>query len=129
MTAGSRRILLVEDDRYLRRAAETILRRRGYVVITATDGEQGLVSARAEMPDLIMLDLILPKVQGFEVLRQLKSDPATRDIPVIILSNLGGERDVEATLAAGAREYLVKVNLSMDDLAAAADRALGVAAP
>ena len=122
-------ILLAEDDRFLRRAAEVTLRRRGYAVSTAGDGEEALRLARAESPDLILLDLLMPKVQGFEVLRALKADPGTREIPVIVLSNLSQPKDRDATVAAGALEHLVKAHLSLDELANVVGRALGVPSP
>ena len=74
MTERAPRILIVEDDRILRRAAETTLKREGYRVVTAADGEEALTAARAEPPDLILLDLIMPRMQGFDVLRALKQD-------------------------------------------------------
>ena len=112
----ARRVLLAEDDRFLRKAAETALRRHGFAVIAAVDGEEALRLARAEAPDLILLDLIMPKMQGFEVLRALKEDPATAAIPVVILSNLGQDSDVKQALEAGAAGYFVKANLSLQDL-------------
>jgi CheY-like chemotaxis protein len=120
----ARRILLVEDDRFLRKAAETSLKRHGYHVVTASDGEEALRLVRTEQPELILLDLIIPKVQGFEVLRTLKADAQTAAIPVIVLSNLSQEHDRDATLAAGAMAHLVKANISLEDLVATVDRAL-----
>ena len=110
------RVLLAEDDRFLRKAAETALKRQGFTVIPAVDGEEALWMARADMPDIVLLDLIMPKLQGFEVLRALKADPATAKIPVIILSNLGQESDVKQAMDAGAVGYFVKANLSLQDL-------------
>ena len=110
------RVLLAEDDRFLRKAAETALKRQGFTVLPAVDGEEALRMARAETPDIVLLDLIMPKLQGFEVLRALKADPATAKIPVIILSNLGQESDVKQATEAGAVGYFVKANLSLQDL-------------
>lgn len=121
----AKRILLVEDDRFLRKAAEATLRRQGYEVLTAADGEEALRVARESPPDLLLLDLIMPKLQGFEVLRRLKADPATAGIPVIVLSNLGQDRDVQQALAAGAVAYHVKANLSLEALAKHVAEALG----
>lgn len=111
-----RRILLAEDDRFLRKAAATALKRQGFAVLEAVEGEEALRVARAEAPDLILLDLIMPKLQGFEVLRALKADPATAATPVLILSNLGQDSDVKQAMEAGAAGYFVKVNLSLQDL-------------
>ncbi|MGH7374761.1 MAG: response regulator [Candidatus Rokuibacteriota bacterium] len=110
------RVLLAEDDRFLRKAAETALKRQGFAVLPAVDGEEALRMARAETPDIVLLDLIMPKLQGFEVLRAMKADPATAKIPVIILSNLGQESDVKQAMEAGAIGYFVKANLSLQDL-------------
>jgi CheY-like chemotaxis protein len=111
-----RRILLVEDDRFLRRAAETTLKQQGYSVITAADGEEALRVARSEPLDLILLDLIMPKLNGFQVLSALKKDAPTAHIPVIILSNLGQDRDVQQAMEAGATAYFVKADLSLQAL-------------
>ena len=112
------RILVVEDDRFLREAAEAALRRQGFTVLVASDGEEGLRVARAELPDLVLLDLIMPGLQGFEVLKLLKAEATTSAIPVIILSNLGQDSDVKKAMEAGAVDYLVKANLALDMLVA-----------
>jgi CheY-like chemotaxis protein len=117
-------ILLAEDDRILRKAGEATLKKRGYAVIAAVDGEDALAKAREHKPDLILLDVIMPKLQGFEVLANLKSDAATRDIPVIMLSNLQDESDVRKATEAGALDYLVKSNVPLDVLAARIAEAL-----
>ena len=111
-----RRVLLAEDDRFLRKAAGAMLRRQGFMVLTAEDGEEALRVARAEIPDLILLDLIMPKIQGFEVLKALKDDPNTSTIPVIILSNLGQESDSKVAREMGALDYWVKANLALEEL-------------
>lgn len=110
------RILLAEDDWFVRKATQATLRRHGFIVLTAVNGEEALRVARAEVPDLILLDLITPKLQGFEVLRALKQDPATARIPVTVLSNLGQESDVKQALEAGAVAYLIKADLCLDEL-------------
>lgn len=124
----TKRILLAEDDRFLRKAAEAALRNRGYTVLIAVDGEEAVQRARSEAPDVILLDLIMPKLQGFEVLRALKEDAVTAAIPVIVLSNLGQEHDVQEALGLGAVAYFVKANLSLHDLAARVDETLAGAA-
>lgn len=116
MAEGERRILLAEDDRFLRKAAEARLRQGGFTVLAAVDGEEALRLARAETPDLVLLDLIMPKIQGFEVLKALKEDPATASIPVIVLSNLGQERDVQRAMELGAVAYFIKAHLSLHEL-------------
>jgi DNA-binding response OmpR family regulator len=114
-TAG-KRLLLVEDDRFLRRACEASLRQRGYDVLTAADGEEGLRLARTETPDLVLLDLLLPKLTGLEVLRSLRGDAATRELPVLILSNSSREQDVSEITRLGVAGYLVKADLSLKAL-------------
>ena len=126
MPEKARRILLAEDDRFLRRAAEARLKRHGLEVLTAADGEEALRIARAERLDLVLLDVIMPKLEGFEVLKLLKEDEATASIPVIVLSNLGQERDVAQAKALGAVAFLVKAHLSLQDLV---DRVDAVLAP
>ena len=116
MDAQARLILLAEDDRFLRKAADTALRRHGFSVVTATNGEEALEALRTMKPDLILLDLIMPKVQGFEVLRSVKENPATAHIPVIVLSNLGQEGDVKRAMESGATAYFVKANLTLEDM-------------
>ena len=118
------RILLAEDDRILRRAGEATLRKKGYTVIAAVDGEDALAKAREHKPDLILLDVIMPKLQGFDVLASLKGDAETRDIPVIMLSNLAEESDVRKAIEGGARSYLVKSNMQLDELTAKVAEAL-----
>jgi len=120
-----RRVLLAEDDRFLRKAAGAMLRRQGFMVLTAEDGEEALRVARAEIPDLILLDLIMPKIQGFEVLKALKDDPNTSTIPVIILSNLGQESDSKAAREMGALDYWVKANLALEELVRRVDETFG----
>ena len=124
MPEGARRVLLAEDDRFLRRAAEARLRRHGLEVLTAVDGEEALRLARSERLDLVLLDVVMPKLDGFEVLKLLKEDAATASIPVIVLSNLGQDRDVALAKTLGAVAYLVKANLSLQDLVDRVDAAL-----
>jgi len=121
---GARRVLIAEDDRFLRRAAEARLRRHGLEVLTAVDGEEALRIARAERLDLVLLDVVMPKLEGFEVLKLLKADEATASIPVIVLSNLGQERDVAQAKALGAVAFLVKAHLSLQDLVDRVDAVL-----
>ncbi len=109
-------ILLAEDNKFLRRAAESTLRRHGFTVLTATDGEEALKLARSNPPDLLLLDVIMPKMNGFDVLRALKGDPATSLIPVIVLSNLGDQNDVVTARELGAVGYWVKASVGLEEL-------------
>jgi len=117
-------VLVAEDDRFIRRIATMALERQGFTVLTAEDGEAALRQVREALPDVVLLDLIMPKVQGFEVLRRLKQDPATAGVPVIVLSSLGQESDVQRALAAGAAGYLVKAERYMQNLADELDKVL-----
>lgn len=120
----SARVLLAEDDRFLRKASEMVLRRHGFTVLLAVDGDDALEQARRELPDLVLLDLIMPKRQGFDVLRALKADAATAAIPVIVMSSLGQETDVAMALAAGAVAYLEKGAVAPAQIIAAVEAAL-----
>ena len=112
------RILLAEDDRILRKAGEVSLRKKGFEVISAVDGEDALAKARDHKPDLVLLDVIMPKMNGFDVLKALKADEDVRDVPVIMLTNLAQPADIQRASDGGAHSYLVKSNMNLDELAA-----------
>ena len=107
------KILLVDDSKFLRRANELSLTKAGHQIITASDGEEGLRLAREKKLDVIVLDMLLPKLGGAQLLQLLKSDPLTAKIPVIVLSSLP-QRNGEKLMAAGAAAYLEKSNLALD---------------
>lgn len=113
-----KKILFVEDEESLQKSMTTMLDKEHYQVFSALDGEAGLVAAKKELPDLILLDLILPKKNGFEVLSAIKADPDTKNIPIIVLTNLEGSADVERALTSGATTYLVKANYTLQDVLA-----------
>ena len=117
METNSLKVLLIEDDKFLRKAAEATLQRHGFGVLTATNGEEGLKLAQSDAPDLILLDLIMPKMNGFEVLRRLKGEPATSRIPVVVLSNLGQQNDSVMARELGALDYWIKSNVGLEELA------------
>jgi DNA-binding response OmpR family regulator len=108
-----KKILFVEDEAALQKTLGEFLRDEDYEVFSALDGETGARLAMEEKPDLILLDLILPKMNGFEVLKVLKENEETKDIPIIVLTNLEEIGDIEQALSLGATTYLVKAN---DDL-------------
>ena len=110
------RIVVADDDRMFRKAAETTLGRQGYAVATASDGEEALQLIRSERPDIIVLDLIMPKLQGFDVLTILKQDTLTSAIPVIVLSSLTQEQDKQEALDLGAVAYFNKTTFSLGEL-------------
>lgn len=111
-----KKILFIEDEPNLQKAIGELLKQEGYEIFGALDGEAGLEAAKKEEPDLILLDLILPKKDGFEVLKELKADEKLKNTPVIILTNLEGTGDVEKALDLGATTYLVKANYELDDV-------------
>lgn len=103
-------VLLVEDDGFLASIYAQKLELEGFEVSLATNGEDGLRLAAKVSPDIILLDLIMPKLDGFQVLEQLKKDSETKAIPVLILSNLGQKEDVERCIALGAAGYMIKAH-------------------
>ena len=107
------KVLLVEDSKFLRLANERALNKAGYEVATAADGEEALRVANDELPYVILLDLLIPKISGPEVLKALKTNPATEDIPVIVLSSLS-QRNEEKLLQEGAVAYFEKDKLELD---------------
>ena len=107
------KILFVDDDNFLRKVYQAELEEKGYEVLLAADGQEGLEKAQISDPDLIILDMIMPQKNGFEVLTELQNNPATKNIPVIILSNLGQKDDIKKGLDLGAVDYLVKDNITL----------------
>lgn len=112
------KILIVEDDNFLRELIRRKLLKEGFEVSEALDGEDGLKKIKKEKPDLVLLDIILPMLDGFEVLARLKGDAEVKDIPVVILSNLGQKDEVERGLKLGAVDYLVKANFTPSEIIA-----------
>ena len=109
-------ILIIEDDKFLRELIARKLVSEKFEVVTAVDGETGLKKAKQTKPDLILLDLILPGIDGFEVLAKLKADKDLSDAPVIILSNLGQQEDVDKGLEIGAVDYLIKAHFTPNEI-------------
>jgi two-component system alkaline phosphatase synthesis response regulator PhoP len=102
------RILVVDDEIYIVHILDFSLGMEGYEVVTALDGEQALEKARAEKPDLIVLDIMMPKLDGYETCKQLKADAGTKDIPVILLSAKGRNVDQKIGFEVGADDYITK---------------------
>jgi len=109
-------ILIIEDDKFLRELIGQKLIKEGYKTSEAVDGEEGMKKLKEDKPDLVLLDLILPGIDGFEVLSRMKDDPAFSKIPVIILSNLGQKDDVEKGLKLGAVDYLIKAHFTPGEI-------------
>lgn len=118
-------ILLVEDEQALLKIYSNKLRNSGFNVSVAITGDEALRKAHTEMPDIILLDLILPGKDGFVVLEELKRSDTTKNIPVVILSNLGQVSDIERGKTLGAIDYLVKADVGLMDLVEKVKKYLG----
>ena len=103
-----KKVLVCDDELYILESVTYVVREEGFAVFAAEDGEQAIDKARAELPDLMLLDILMPKKTGFEVCRALKENPATKGIYIILLTSLGQERDVEQAFQSGADEYMTK---------------------
>lgn len=110
MSSRRTKVLIIEDDAFLSGMYAEKLHLEGYDVHTAMDGEEGVRQAAAVKPDLVLLDVLLPKMDGFEVLRHLRGAEATAKVPVIMLTNLSQPEDVQRGLTLGANDYLVKAH-------------------
>ena len=111
-----KKILFIEDESALQKSLGDMLKKQGYKVESALDGEIGLRLAQTTKPDIILLDLILPKKSGFEVFEELKQSKETVNIPVVVLTNLEKMEDVEKALELGAKTYLVKANYNLEEV-------------
>ena len=105
-------VLIVEDDKFLRDLLVLKLKKEGFKVFEAVDGEDGLAKTRGEKPNIIILDLIIPVLDGFAFLEALKKDQSIEMIPVIVLSNLGQREDIDRAKSLGARDYMIKAQLT-----------------
>ncbi|MDP2736068.1 MAG: response regulator [bacterium] len=111
-----KKILIVEDEATLQKTLGDVLGQEGYEVVSALDGEAGARLAKEERPNLILLDLVLPKMTGFEVLEQIRSQEETKGIPVIVLTNLEDLGDIQRATELGATTYLVKSNYELTEV-------------
>lgn len=109
-------ILFIEDESHLQKLVTEQLEQEGFLILNALNGEIGIKKARENKPDLILLDLILPKKDGFAVLKELKNQKETQNIPVIVLTNLESAPDVQKALELGATTYLVKANYQLEEI-------------
>jgi two-component system alkaline phosphatase synthesis response regulator PhoP/two-component system response regulator VicR len=108
MATNSKRVLVVDDERHIVRLIQVNLEREGYQVLTAFDGKDGLQKAKTEKPDLVVLDVMMPYMDGFEVLKNMKADPVTAEIPVIMLTAKAQDADVFRGWSSGVDCYLTK---------------------
>ena len=126
--AAKKRILLVEDDEFLAELYATKLNLEGFEVSLATDGEKCLRLAKEQEPDLVLLDIVLPKMDGFEVLRQLKLGKKTKEMPVILLTNLSQKDEVSRGLSLGANDYLIKAHFMPSEVIKKIKQVIGTSA-
>jgi two-component system alkaline phosphatase synthesis response regulator PhoP len=120
-------ILLADDEQFIVVAYRDGLERAGYEVIIASDGEEALLILEKTKPELLLLELMLPKLNGFELLQAMKEDPAMHSIPVLVLTNLSQESDKEEARSYGVADFLVKSEVSLQDLLHRVDQILGYA--
>lgn len=116
MNENNKKVMIVEDDEHISKVYEIKLAKEGIPSSLARDGEEAVVKITAEKPALILLDLMVPKKDGFGVLEDIKKNPELARIPVIVLSNLGQKVDQERAMALGANEYLVKVDYPIQEV-------------
>ncbi len=112
MPDNNKKLLVIEDDKMINSMYKTKLEQEGYTVLTAEDGASGLEMALQQKPDLIMLDVIMPQLDGFSVLQQLRENPGMKKTPIILLTNLGTDEDMSKGQKLGATDYWVKANLT-----------------
>lgn len=110
------KVVLVEDDKFLQKILVTKFTKEGFDVRASSDAEQGLQMILTEAPDIVLLDLILPRMSGFDLLTELKANGKTKKIPVVILSNLGQEEDINRAKSLGALDFLVKADISINEV-------------
>ena len=116
MAGQSKKILIIEDDKFLAKMISRTLESHNYEIILAGSGKEGLVKASGSDVDLILLDIMLPDIDGFDLLETIKGDEKTKKIPVVIISNLGQPEDIQRGRTLGAKDYLVKSDLSLDEV-------------
>ena len=116
MSNSSKKILIIEDDKFLAKMLSRMLESHQYDTILASTGKEGLIKASGEEIDLILLDIILPDIDGFDLLETIKKEEKTKNIPVMIISNLGQPEDMAQGRALGAMDYLIKSDLSLDEV-------------
>ncbi len=113
---GQKTVLIVEDDNFLRGLSAGKLSDEGYKVSTATNGEEAIKVATEEKPMIILLDLLLPNIDGFTALESIRKVEGLEKTPVIVFSNLGEEKDITRAKGLGATEFMIKSNFTLDEL-------------
>jgi DNA-binding response OmpR family regulator len=126
MTNQDITILLIEDDPFLLSMYSTKFELENFKVVTAEDGEKGAELVGETIPDIILLDILMPKMDGFQVLEKIKANPKTKDIPVILLTNLNQQEDVERGLELGANDHLIKAHFMPSEVVDKIKKLLGI---
>lgn len=121
-----KKVLVVEDDVVLNKALNDFLSAEGFDVVVAMDGEEGIRKASEYNPDLVLLDIIMPKKDGYEVIKEMKADEKMKNIPIVLLTNLGSINDVEKALELGATTYLVKADYKLEEITQKIKTVLGM---
>jgi len=116
MPSPNKKILIIEDDKFLAKMLIRTLESHGYEIVVASNGKEGLMKASQGDADLILLDIMLPDIDGFDLLETIKKDDKAKKTPVIIMSNLGQPEDIQQGRSLGAVDYLVKSDLSLDEV-------------
>ncbi len=125
---SNKKILSIEDDKFLSSLVARKLSAAGYQMLHAANGEDALKMVKEESPALVLLDILLPEMSGFEVLEKIKGDALTKDIPVILFSNLGQKEDIDKGLKLGAEKFIIKATVVLDDIVKEIEVVLGTSA-
>lgn len=116
MADGRKKVLIIEDDDHISKVYQIKLDKENVDTVVARDGEEGIAMVSSEKPDLVLLDLMIPKKDGFVVLEEVKKTELGKKIPILVLSNLGQEGDIKRAIGLGATDYFIKVNLSIQEI-------------
>lgn len=125
MDNAKKTVLIVEDDEFLRSLTAKRLEKDNYQIEIAVDGENAISALEKIKPDIILLDLLLPGKDGFEVLKSIRSTDAVKNVPVVIFSNLGQKEDIEKAKALGVDDFLIKANFTLDDVVSKINKLVG----
>lgn len=116
MKKTNKKILIAEDEKDIRELIKRKLEQEGFLVLEAETGKETLEIVNKQNPEVVLLDIIMPEIDGFEILKQIKSNPKTKNIKTIILSNLGQDSDIQKGKELGAEDYIIKANFTLDEI-------------
>lgn len=123
------KIVIIEDDAVFQKAVSRALEAEGFEVFSVVEGESGIHLIEKEKPDLVLLDIVIPKKDGFEVMKYISSHPQLSSIPVLVVTNLEGSQDIQKMLSLGAKGFLIKANYTLEEIIEAIKRALASIGP